>query len=247
MNIPIVSRWRQRRAEKAFAEAIAELGGEINAGELGVAGLLTPKRLRSSYVIGKFPLPFRSLSGVTAELHKGVVLCTLAAQPFEHERLNLPFYSFHFENPFVTVGTVESAALSREQLRRISSFGHVSLLFKKGKPVVFLSGLQKVTAYRWRNKHWLDALRKVDVFAGEGDRHLLHFTLAEKIAKAMQKKGIRTELHVPAPEHLCDAGKEEVNKRIRRPFKELEKHFERDSLKIAGKEMNTINLSRPKK
>ncbi|MDP3742080.1 MAG: hypothetical protein Q8R15_02075 [Candidatus Micrarchaeota archaeon] len=271
MRIPILSthleKRRMQKAEKAFQEVVAEIAGQNSVRLSGAASILQrtrmPDKLRVLVYQGGFTSSPIVWGASMLELrHKGAVIATtvLPEVRARTDRLTVAFTPSMFTGEktsefrqvpgekgklFIGPDFRFNFADELDAQRRLSSFSHVVLLFKKGKPILFVPVFQKVIETSKKTK------RSVDRFVGVHgpDRHLFHLSLVEKIAEVMQQRGVKTEVHIPAPRHLLFQHEtpEETRNRVKAPFEKLESNFHGDSLELSGMKINTINLSRPKK
>ncbi len=246
----VVDTRARKKAEKAFARAIAALPGNVTVRDLPKSfRVLQPHFEKPRYRIAKLRFAFSIRGGdVASSRVPGVVLASiLPVGKSTGVNSDLPFFTASlargnkelFFSPLLRTGS----SLKRNWFGyRTTSFGHALLVFNGEKPVVFVPVLQKIMGLDEK------AYRRVDTFVGtEGaGRHLIHLALAEQIVREMKKRGVEAELHVPAAEHHGTTGKEEVDSRIRKPFAMLERHFHEDSLEFGNARIRTINLSKPR-
>ncbi len=271
MKIPILSRHlekrRMQKAEKAFQEAVAAIAGQNSTQLTGAASILQRTRMPDKLQVLVYQGGFTSspiVWGTSAlELqHKGAVIATAVPPEVRArtDRLTIAFVPSMFTGEktsefrqvpgekgklFIGPNFRFNFADEPDAQRRLSSFSHVVLLFKKGKPILFVPIFQKVIETGKKTR------RSVDRFVGVHgpDRHLFHLSLVEKVANEMRRRSVKTDIHIPAPSHLLFQHEtpEETRKRVKAPLEKLENNFHGDSLELSGMKINTINLSRPKK
>lgn len=233
---------KKRAVERAFHQAIEAINGEVKVVDLPrTMHLLRPRLTRERYKVRAFKTGFKHLwhGDVTGNLrggrHAGAILTTLSRRVIVGEEMHA------FERAALRAGnrTVmfdpDETNLDADLPDNITSFAKLVLHRRGGKAVLFLTTLQKTTAWSFNKR------RQVDKREGEDgiDRHLIHIALAEKVAEEMRKRGVTVELHVPAPQHI-------VEQKYAGPFKTLGNHFKPSTLNFTAYNLRTVNLSAPR-
>ncbi|MFH1247059.1 MAG: hypothetical protein V1644_01640 [Candidatus Micrarchaeota archaeon] len=240
---------RALKAKKAFEDSIRTIGHPIDVSNLpSSVKVLEPKLVHDRYEIAVTPAKFfRGSARFPTFTYSGALVATvgnfktksrdgLTAHASELQLNQGDFYH--------VFGFSHDSSFQISSDKQVNSFGHILLFNSRGKAVVLIPLLQKVTG-RTKNQ------RIVDKFAdSQGrDRHFLLLALGHRVVEEMQKRGIKAELHVPAPEHIIfmKTATEGTKRRALRPFEELARHFKEGRVDIGDIELKTINLSKPKR
>ncbi len=243
---------RKARVERAFNQAVDELDNFIYSYDLppGLRALkprLTAKRFEIFKISGKFISSSTTWPHVWSERptfeSRGVVFATKGPKGTDTAR-HIVFNSTPLRSATMNVRFSPDYAVLGAEERNVTAVGHVVLLFHKGKPIVFVPVLQKITSLSKTKRKLVD---KFDNTQGTG-RHFAFLALAHKIVEKMRALGVKAELHVPAAEHITTdlSVTSDVKARIQKPFVQLAQYFSPSSIQVGGVKLNTINLSQLK-